>query len=85
MNRPIRNSMVATLLFAPPAYTGSVAGAAGVLIKLLAVFFLCVFLGLMGLHLFYNRKWRIDPGPQWRWQSHSRRSGMRGAGYLAPR
>jgi hypothetical protein len=76
MNRPIRDALVATLLFGPLAYTDALSGAPGVIVKLLAVFFGCVFVGLLMLHLFYNRKWRIDPGPQWR-TSHRRAGGRR--------
>lgn len=66
MNRPIRTALIATLLLAPPSIAETFHGAIGVLVNLFAVFFGSAFLLLLLLHLYYNRKWRIDPGPQWR-------------------
>ncbi|MES2124925.1 MAG: hypothetical protein V4503_09610 [Gemmatimonadota bacterium] len=73
MNRPIRNSLLASLFLAPLAYGVGLTGAPALLLRLLTVFLGVTFVLLVLLHLFFNRRWRIDPGPQWR-SSVARRS-----------
>ncbi|MEO5798257.1 MAG: hypothetical protein ABIZ70_14310 [Gemmatimonadales bacterium] len=75
MNYPIRNALILALLLAPLAYGAGITGAPALLLQLVDVFFAVSFVLLLLLHLFFNRKWRIDPGPQWRTQSDRRGNG----------
>ncbi|MEP6591456.1 MAG: hypothetical protein ABJC19_09760 [Gemmatimonadota bacterium] len=65
MNYPIRYTLLAAVLLAPFAFGPGISGAPALLLRVLDVFFAVSFVLLLLLHLFFNRKWRIDPGPQW--------------------
>ncbi|MES2306344.1 MAG: hypothetical protein V4558_12590 [Gemmatimonadota bacterium] len=69
MNYPIRNALIMSLLLAPPAYGAGLTGAPALLLQLVDVFFAVSFVLLLLLHFFFNRRWRIDPGPQWRYSA----------------
>jgi hypothetical protein len=65
VKRPVRSSLIATLVLGPLARVLGTASAIGECVQLLALFFALQFVLLLLVTLFWNRQWRLTPLPGW--------------------
>ena len=65
MKRPVRSSLIATMVLEPLAHAAGTGTVVGECAQLLALFFALQFVLLLLLTLFWNRRWRLTPFPGW--------------------
>jgi hypothetical protein len=65
MKRPVRSSLIATVVLEPMAHVAGTGTVIGECAQLLALFFAMQFVLLLLLTLFWNRRWRLTPFPGW--------------------